>query len=141
VRDENLQSNFFDFPSIFFALFTAGVSFPAFLISAGLSRFSRWLIRKVVKSVVFQDSIYVGANMVLHWFWYVSVVVIGLVYLPSFWPLVFYAAVLYGTYFWHATVRQIPSMLTELNYIALKDNVREDLKARRKKILDYLFNQ
>lgn len=140
VLDANVNGNSFDYVSFIIALVTFAISLPVYLLWYLLTRVIVYYCSKKISNPVFVDSVIVGATMIFTVVLCILVLVFFLNTTPSWWPIVFTIASLYGALSWFRLMDDIPFLWKELKWLGLKDDVKEKLQNQRKAIFSLIAN-
>lgn len=135
VDDANVGGRSFDAISVFFALFTLGISFPVYvtwwLMWKGIMSF----VGTKIKNVIFKDSITVGLGMVFSLFLVVLVGTLLSFFFSKVWTIILLIFAVYGAICWFRLVDLLPYFWNKITWVGLDINKKESLIQKRKEIM------
>lgn len=140
VLDANVNENSFDYISFFIALITFAVSLPVYLVWLAISKFVVYYCNKKITNPIFIDSVIVGSSMILSFILSIIVFIFFLNTTPSWWPIVFTVASLYGALSWFRMIDEIPFLWKEFKWLGLPDDQKSKIQKQRKAVFNLISN-
>ena len=140
ILDSNVNENSFDYISFLIALFTFAISLPVYIVWLVIFKVVVYYGNKKIKNPIFIDSVIIGSAMVFSLFLSIVVFVFFLNTTPSWWPIVFTVASLYGALCWFRMVDEIPFLWKQLKWLGLSDSVKQKIQNKRKAVWNIIAN-
>ncbi len=138
VLDANVKHTGFDYISMFIAIVTFAISFPVYLIWLAIWKIVVWGCHKKITNPTFIDSVIIGSAMILSTFLFIGVAIFFYNTTPSFWPIIFTIASIYGALSWFRLADDLPYLWKDLKWMSLADHKRKELENKRAEIMQLL---
>ena len=135
ISDRNVIETSFNYLSFIVAILTFAISLPVYLIWLLYSLIIVKLCNEKIKNPIFIDSMIVGGTMICTGILTIGVFIFFTLTVPSWWPMVFTIASLYGALSWFRTVSELPFLWQHLKWLGFSDEIKANLRFQRAEIM------